>query len=282
MVKPLKEMSRAAKSFAKGNFNTRVAVRGSDEIAELAVAFNNMATSLASLEELRTGFIANVSHDLRTPMTTISGFIDGILDGTIPREDESHYLTVVSNEIKRLSKLVHTLLELSKIESGQIEYHPVRFDICESMRKLLLSFEQSINNKRLQVELSLCEERFEVVADEDAIARVMYNLIDNAIKFSYPDGVLTLSITRGDKNDRNVYVSVKNTGVGIPESDLPYVFERFYKSDKSRGLDKTGSGLGLYIVKSIIDRHGGRITVKSVQNEFCEFVFSLPLETEEK
>ena len=272
MTKPLKEMSRAAKSFAQGRFDVRVPVRGDDEVAELATAFNNMAMSLEKMEENRTTFISNVSHDLRTPMTTISGFIDGILTGAIPPEKQEHYLGIVSGEVKRLSRLVSSLLDITRLQAGDKKLVKTSFDICEMARQVLISCEDRIEDKKLDVEFDTDEESMSVIADHDSIHQILYNLVDNAVKFSFEKGRLELSIKHKDKK---VFVSVKNTGNGIPKGELPYVFDQFYKSDKSRGLDKTGLGLGLYICKTIIDRHGEEIWVRSEEGSWCEFVFTL-------
>ena len=272
MITPLKDMSRAAKRFAKGDFNARVTVKGEDEIAELATAFNNMAQSLSELEEQRSSFLANVSHDLRTPMTSISGFIDGILDGTIPPENRDHYLNIVSVEIKRLSRLVRTLLDLSRIQCGERKFTMVNFDVSEMAMMILFSFESQIEAKKLEIEFEGAERTF-VLADSDAIHQVLYNLIDNAVMFSYESGVLRVRLT---EHDKNVSIEVYNEGKGIPECDLPHVFDRFYKADKSRGLDKTGVGLGLFIVKAILQAHGENITVASEEGKNCCFTLTLP------
>lgn len=272
MITPLKDMSRAAKRFAKGDFNARVTVKGQDEIAELATAFNNMAQSLSELEEQRSSFLANVSHDLRTPMTSISGFIDGILDGTIPPENRDHYLNIVSVEIKRLSRLVRTLLDLSRIQCGERKFTMVNFDVSEMAMMILFSFETQIEAKKLEIEFDGAEKIY-VLADSDAIHQVLYNLIDNAVKFSYESGVLRVKLV---EHDKNVSIEVYNEGKGIPASDLPHVFDRFYKADKSRGLDKTGVGLGLFIVKAILQAHGENITVASEEGKNCCFTLTLP------
>ena len=273
IIDPLKKMSKAAKSFAAGKFDVRVPVRGRDEVAELATAFNNMASSLASLEDMRRTFLANVSHDLRTPMTTISGFIDGIIDGAIPPEKHEYYLDVIRTEIRRLSRLVGNLLDITRIQAGERKFNKTAFDICEMARLILISFEQKIDQKKLDVEFECKKEKMIVYADRDAIYQILYNICDNAVKFSREGGKYRISIL---EKDRKVYTSVYNEGIGIPAEELPFVFERFYKSDKSRGLDKTGVGLGLYIAKTIIDAHDEEIWVKSVYGENCEFVFTLP------
>lgn len=273
IITPLKEMSRAAKSFASGKFDVRVPVRGRDEVAELATGFNSMAASLANLEDMRRTFLANVSHDLRTPMTTISGFIDGIIDGAIPPEKHEYYLGIIRTEIRRLSRLVISLLDITRIQAGERKFNKTAFDICEMARLILISFEQKLEEKKLDVEFECAKDKMIVYADRDAIYQILYNICDNAVKFSREGGKYKISILA---KERKVYVSVFNEGIGIPENELPFVFERFYKSDKSRGLDKTGVGLGLYIAKTIIAAHDEEIWVKSVYGQNCEFVFTLP------
>lgn len=273
-VKPLREMNRAARKFAAGKFESRVVVRGKDEVAQLAEAFNQMAESLENLETMRNSFVANVSHDLRTPMTTISGFIDAIRDGVIPPDQVDHYLEVISKEIHRLSRLVATLLDLSRLQTGDRKFFMKPFDICEMARVIVISFEKQIEEKRLEVDFQCEQDRLYVMADHDAIYQVFYNLCHNAVKFSKEGGRLRIRIqeTRGKK----IQISVYNEGEGIPRSDIPMVFERFYKSDKSRGLDKAGLGLGLFISKTIITAHKEKIWVTSQGGRYCEFFFTLP------
>ena len=273
MVAPLKSMSRAAKSFAKGKFDARVTVTGSDEIAELAVAFNNMAENLATANEMQRSFVANVSHDLRTPMTTISGFIDGILSGAIPEEKHEYYLGVISEEVRRLSRLVTALLDISRMQAGERKFTMADFDICELSRQVLVSFEQKIEAKKLDVSFECDSDRMDVIGDRDAIHQVLYNICDNAIKFSHDGGKYDIRITEKDKR---IHVSVYNEGVGIPSEDVARIFDRFYKSDKSRGLDKSGVGLGMYISRTIIDAHGEKIWAESELGKWCRFTFTLP------
>ena len=272
-IAPLREMRNAARDFALGKFDSRVRVRGKDEVAELAEAFNQMADSLENLEKMRNSFVANVSHDLRTPMTTIAGFIDGIRDGVIPPESRDHYLEVVSIEVRRLSRLVATLLDISRIQAGDRKFTMKPFDICEMARQILISFEQKIEEKHLNVEFLCDEERMSVLADHDAIYQIFYNICHNAVKFSYDGGLFRIRISA--TRDKKVLISVYNEGEGIPAEDLPMVFDRFYKSDKSRGLDKTGVGLGLYIAKTIVNAHGEKIGVSSEAGKYCEFHFTL-------
>lgn len=273
LVRPLREMAIATRRFAEGDFSYRVKVRGKDEIAELGAALNNMAVELSATENMSRSFIANVSHELKTPMTTISGFIDGILDGTIPPDKHPHYLSIVSDEVRRLSRVVRSMLELSRIDNGTLALKPVPFDLTEAACGVLLSFEQRIEEKHVEIEgLSACE-RTIVMGDYDLIAQVLYNLLDNAVKFVNENGTISVAIRRADGR---VYCAVRNSGAGLAHEELPRVFERFYKTDRSRSLDKSGVGLGLYIVKTVINLHKGEIHVRSLQGEYCEFEFWLP------
>lgn len=215
---------------------------------------------------------ANISHELKTPMTTIAGFVDGILDGTIPPEKRDHYLQIVSGEVKRLSRLVRSMLDIARIEAGEMPLKPVVFDVNDTVCRTIFTFEQSIEAKHLEVR-GLDTPKMMVEADPDLIHQVIYNLVDNAVKFVNDGGYLEINYT---VENGWVYVGVKNSGQGIPKEEISKVFERFYKSDRSRSLDKNGVGLGLYIVQSIINLHGGNIMVRSTEGEFCEFVFSLP------
>lgn len=271
---PLRNMSRAAQSFSRGNFDVRVEVRGNDEISELTRTMNSMADSLAELEKLRSDFLANVSHDLRTPMTTISGFIDGILDGVIPEEKHEYYLKIVASEVRRLSRLVTVLLDISRIQAGERRFNIVSFDVCEVARRILISNENRINEKGLDVEFECDCDNMYIKGDSDSIHQVLYNLVDNAIKFSYKHGRLVISIR--ENSDETVSVSVFNSGEGIANEDLKYIFDRFYKVDKSRGLDKGGVGLGLYISKAIVQAQNGSIHAESKYGEWCRFVFTMP------
>jgi signal transduction histidine kinase len=265
-------MAIAARAYAKGDFSKRITVTPDAELGALAATFNQMADGINKLETMRRGFIADVSHELRTPMTTIGGFIDGILDGVIPPDQQEKYLLIVSDEVKRLSRLVSSLLDITKIQAGERKFVKGDFDICESARQIIISCEQRLLEKKLDVEFTCDEDNMLAYADADAIYQILYNLCDNAIKFSRVGGKYRVSVIR---NDKKIFVSVFNEGDGIPGEDLPFVFERFYKADKSRGLDATGLGLGLYICKAIIDAHGEEIWVKSEYGKNCEFVFTL-------
>lgn len=272
IIHPLKNMTRAAKSFAKGDFSERIAVNGRDEVSELALAFNNMAESLENLESMRNSFLASVSHDLRTPMTTISGFIDGIQSGAIPAEQHDYYLGVISGEVHRLSRLVSQLLDISRLESGDRKFTFTDFDVAEVSRLILLSFEQKIDQKKLDVEFNSEEDTMSVNADKDAIYQIIYNLCHNAIKFSAEGGKFVIGISR--LPGKKIKVSVYDQGQVISSEDAKHIFDRFYKTDKSRGLDKSGVGLGLYICKTIIDAHGEEIHHEP-HEDGCEFWFTL-------
>ena len=266
-VRPLRQMAVAAKSFGEGNFAVRVPVTSSDEVGQLAVAFNNMASSLASVESVRRNFIANVSHELKTPMTTIAGFIDGILDGTIPKEKERQYLRIVSGEVKRLSRLVKTMLDLSRIDSGELHIRPARFDLTATVFNALITFEKPIEDKKIDIRGLADAESLYMDGDPDMIHQVVYNLIENAVKFTNEGGYIELKTE--DQPDRTSF-TIRNSGAGIPADEISMIFDRFYKTDKSR------MGLGLYIVRTIIRLHGGEITVSSVENEYCQFSFWIP------
>lgn len=275
MAKPLNQMAAASRRFAHGDFSARVEMDDrDDEIGALTESFNAMAESLERSEERRSEFIANVSHELRTPMTTIAGFADGILDGTIPPAHQARYLQTISTETKRLSRLVRRMLELAKFqEEDKLALLSREFDVRETLTRTLLSFEDKINRRPLEAEVLIPEESVMVRGDEDAIEQVVYNLLENAIKFSTPGSTLTLSLWKqGDK----ACVSVKNHGETIDASELNLVFDRFHKTDRSRSRDRDGVGLGLYIVKSILGNHDEDIYVTS-RDGVTEFVFTLTL-----
>ena len=274
---PLRDMARVARDFGHGNFSARVKTNGHhpQEVEELALAFNNMASSLEKGEYQRQEFVANVSHELKTPMTTISGYVDGILDGTIPPEKGREYLLLVSQETKRLSRLVRNMLDISRLQEqeGIPEEQKSRFDLSEMAGQVLISFEQKINDKNMDVQVKMPEHPVYTRANQDAINQVVYNLVDNAVKFCPRDGELGVAIREGGNK---VYLSVSNTGEEIPPEELPLVFERFHKTDKSRSQNRDSWGLGLYIVKTILDSHGENISVTSRSGK-TEFTFTLPL-----
>ena len=270
---PLKEMSRAIKHYAEGDFSYKVKVKGNDEIAQLAEAFNSMAMSLSSQESSRRSFVANVSHELKTPMTSIGGFIDGILDGTISEDKHDYYLRIVSDEVKRLSRLVTGMLNMSKIEAGEMQINIKSFDLSADIFKTLLSFEKKINEKSIEIVGLDTMQSITVNADEDMIMQVVYNLIDNAVKFTPQGGYIFI---KDYKDSEKTFVSIRNSGDGIERDELPKIFERFYKIDRSRSYDVKGAGLGLFLCKSIIELHGGEIRVDSKIGEYTEFAFWIP------
>ncbi len=277
-TKPLRLMAEASHSMAKGDFSKRIPVTGDDEIGELAVAFNQMTNSLVQIEGTRRRFIANVSHELKTPMTTIGGFIDGMIDGTIPPEQQPHYLSLVSAEVKRLSRLVQSMLSLAKLESGEQQVNRTDFDICDMLLSVVLSQEQRIAERELQIEGLDTLNPAKVNADYDLLYQVVYNLVDNAVKFTNSGGTITFSTAAFDNA---VECKIHNTGVGIEQKDLPFIFERFYKGDRSRSVMKDSTGLGLHLANTIIQIHGGKISVKSKAGEYTEFTFLLPLRNTE-
>ena len=268
---PIKEIAAAARQFGLGQLDVRVDVGSRrDEVGELAEAFNAMADSLSKSEQRRSEFIANVSHELKTPMTTIAGFADGILDGTIPPDQERHYLEIISSETRRLSRLVRSMLDLSRLQSDERAAQQ-QFDICETMIRSLVTLERKVNAKSLEVDAQLPDEPIPVWGDQDAITQVCYNLLDNAIKFSREGGVLGLSVTaKGAK----ATVTISNQGETIPPEEQQLVFDRFHKTDHSRSADRDGVGLGLYIVKTILNSHKENIVCTS-EDGVTKFVFTL-------
>lgn len=270
-TRPLKEMARAAHSFSRGNFSARVEpYQGEDEIAELTASFNSMAEALERNESLRRELIANVAHELRTPMTSIAGFADGLLDGTIPTSDESKYLQTISTETKRLSRLVRSMLDMSQLQENSSGDFSI-FDHSELLLQTLLNFEGRINEKQLEVDLDIPEDHLMAFGSRDAITRVVYNLLDNAVKFSDPGSTLRLRLWA--QNER-LFTSIADRGEPIAPEELPLIFDRFHKTDRSRSRDRDGVGLGLYMVKSILDSHDQEIFVTSENGETV-FTFSL-------
>ena len=276
LTEPLHRISEAAQKFGGGDFSVRVEdVEGDGEIADLARTFNTMAANLQQIDSSRGQFMGNIAHELRTPMTTIKGFIDGILDGTIPPELHNHYLQLVSQETGRLARLVQNMLDLSKLESGEYQVNARMFNIWETLTGVALSAEQRINDGQIDLEGLTMDERVLVYADPDLIHQVVYNLLDNAIKFTPAGGVIRFGV---EKLGPEAEISIWNSGQGISEEALPFVFERFYKEDQSRGLHARGAGLGLHICKVLVNLSGGQIRVESKQGEWCRFVFTLPVE----
>ncbi|MBR4057590.1 MAG: HAMP domain-containing protein [Oscillospiraceae bacterium] len=275
MAKPLNEMAAASRRFAHGDFSARVEIESrDDELGALTMSFNAMAESLEKSEERRREFLGNVSHELRTPMTTIAGFADGILDGTIPPENQQKYLQVISTETKRLSRLVRRMLDLARLQDAdKLVLLSREFDAREMLTRTLLSFEDKITARSLDADVRIPEENVPVRGDVDAIEQVVYNLLENAVKFSEPGSTLGIALWKqGDK----ACISVKNHGETIDARELSRVFDRFHKTDHSRSRDRDGVGLGLYIVKSILNNHDEDIFVTS-RDGVTEFVFTLSL-----
>ena len=271
-IKPIREMAAATRQYADGDFDVRMNDYGrEDEIGELAASFNNMAESLQQTERQRREFIANISHELKTPMTTIAGYTDGILDGTIPPENEKQYLRIIANESRRLSRLVRRMLDISQIQNKEMKKE--EFDLCESARIALLSMEKKITDRGLDVDAEIPEDSVMVQGDRDLITQVIYNLLENAAKFATPGSQLYLGLA---VNGEKAYVTVRNLGPTIPAEEIPLLFERFHKSDKSRSEDKDGYGLGLYIVKTILAQHKEQITVTS-QDGVTAFTFTMQM-----
>lgn len=274
-IKPLHDMTEAVSNYAAGDFSVRVMVGDETEVGRLAAAFNRMADSIDQSENMRRSFVANVSHELKTPMTTISGFVDGILDGTIPAEKQNQYLSIVSDETKRLSRLVRSMLDLSKIDSGEMRLNKSRFDITNTVFETLMAFEHRIEEKNIEIRGMESVRSLTVNGDPDLIHQVIYNLVENAIKFTNEGGYIRIKVYH---KERQAYVSIANSGIGIPSEDLPHIFERFYKTDKSRSQDKSGVGLGLYIVKTVLKLHKGGIEARSSEGNYCEFEFHIPID----
>lgn len=274
ITKPLSQMQEATEHYAKGEFHYRADENYRiKDFSNFAKALNKMAYELKINDESQKSFVANVSHELKTPMTSISGFVDGMLDGTIPPEEEKKYLTIVSAEVKRLSRMVVSMLNLSKIEAGEIQLNAREYDISKQIFDTLLNFEKSIEEKKIEIEGFEDMGEVTVNADKDLIQQVIYNLIDNAVKFTPECGYIRVFAHR---NEESTVVSIRNSGAGISQDEISRIFERFYKVDKSRSYDVKGVGLGLYIVKTIINMHDGGISANSKPGEYTEFSFEIP------
>lgn len=277
ITKPLKDINDAAKVIANGDFNKRITITTSDEIGELGKSFNDMAEGLNRLEEYRSNFIANISHDLRSPTTSIQGFLNAILDGTIPTEKQEKYLKIALDETKRLTKLTNDILELTKMENQITVLTKENFDINEMIRNILLSFEARIVEKDIKLKVIFIKESSWVYADAQKIERVIHNLLDNAVKFTPESGIIIIETSY---QDDKIFISISDTGIGMDEEELKHIFERFYKADSSRGKDKKGTGLGLSIVREIIKAHNESITVNSKKDIGTKFTFCLQLSEE--
>ena len=272
MTTPLRRISDAAKKFGGGDFSARGPVEGDDELAQLAETFNTMAGSLEKIDQSRRSFMGNIAHELRTPMTTIKGFIDGMLDGTIPPEENQRYLAIVSQETGRLARLVQNMLDITKLEAGEVPIHAKNYDLWQTVTDVVLSDEQRIEDGKIDIQ-GLGGPPLMICADPDFVHQVVYNIVDNAIKFTPAGGVISFA---AEKHGSMVEVRIENTGAGIAPEALPFVFERFYKEDRSRGMNTRGSGLGLHICKILINLSGGQIHAESEEGKWCRFVFTLP------
>ena len=268
---PLREISEAAKVIAGGEFQKRLDINTGDEIEELGRSFNNMAESLEKIEENRRNLIANISHDLRSPMTSIRGFIEGIVDGTIPEDKREHYLNIVLDESKRLIRITNELLELGNMQQGSLEIRKDVFELNEAIRRKIIAYEKGIIEKKLNVTFNMYEEKSFVVSDQGLIERVLSNLMDNAVKFTPEKGSIEI---RTSTKEGNVIVEIINTGDSINSEELNRVWERFHKGDASRGVYKGGYGLGLAIVKEIISQLDERIWVSSDEG-LIKFTFTI-------
>ena len=275
---PLRKITTATEQYASGNMHYELSVESEDEIGYLAAALSYMASEIAKNEDGQKKFIANVSHDFRSPLTSIKGYLEAMLDGTIPPELHEKYLGIVLNETERLTKLTNSLLTLNNLNMRGMVLEKTIFDINRVIRNTIASFEGTLGGKRITIDLILTGETLPVEADMGKIQQVLYNLIDNAIKFSHQDSTIKIETT---EKHQKVFVSVKDSGIGIPKESLKMIWDRFYKTDLSRGKDKKGTGLGLSITKEIIHAHNENINVISTEGVGTEFIFSLPLVDDE-
>ena len=283
MTKPLRDMAQVVKKIESGDFSAKVPVKTRDEIGLLAEAINKMTVSVGALEEMRSSFISSVSHELKTPMQTISGFVDGILDGTIfvdgildgtiEKQEQEKYLRIVSDETKRLARLVNSMLQLSRLQSEKMKLNKTTFNFSDMVISVFLSFERQVEDKRIEIVGLDLLKPISITADRDLIYQVIYNLTENAIKFTPEGGEISVKC---ECEKQTVKFSIKNSGEGLSKCEMSKIFDRFYKTDRSRSKDKTGMGFGLYIVKTIVSLHGGKISVGSVLNEYTQFEVVLP------
>lgn len=269
---PLRKITEATEQYASGNMHYEFTVESEDEIGYLAATLSYMASEIARTEDDQKKFVANVSHDFRSPLTSIKGYLEAMIDGTIPPEMHEKYLSIVLNETERLTKLTNSLLTLNNLNTKGMLLNRIDFDINTVIRNVAASFEGTCRQKAIAIELVLTGDEMFVVADMEKIQQVLYNLLDNAIKFSHHDSVIKLET---NEKHNKVFISVKDSGIGIPKDDLKLIWDRFYKSDLSRGKDKKGTGLGLSITKEIIQAHGEHINVISTEGVGTEFIFSL-------
>ena len=273
LTDPLQKITDAAQRFGGGDFSVRVeGVEGEGEVVDLAHTFNQMAENIQSNDNSRGQFMGNIAHELRTPMTTIKGFIDGMLDGTIPPEETKHYLGIVSQETGRLARLVQNMLDITKLEAGEVPIHAQTYDLWKTVTDVVLSDEQRIEDGKIDIQ-GLGGNPLLIYADLDFVHQVVYNIVDNAIKFTPAGGTISFA---AERRGNMVEVRIENTGAGIAPEALPFVFERFYKEDRSRGMNTRGSGLGLHICKILVNLSGGQIHAESEEGNWCRFVFTLP------
>jgi Signal transduction histidine kinase len=276
---PIINISKTAKIIALGNLNKQLSIKSNDEIGELAKSFNQMVIALRNNDEVRKRFVSNVSHEFRTPMTSIKGFIDAILDEIIPPEKHKNYLQIIRDEIIRLSTLSNQLLDLSRMEAGEMQLSYMNFNINELIRRCIIRFENTLTEKSICIEVYFSEELLIVYADQNSIEQVIINLIHNSIKFTPENGIIRVKTS---KLNNKVLVTIQDTGIGIPENELSLIWERFYKSDKSRSENKSGIGLGLSIVKEIINAHNQDIWVESIFGSGTTFYFTINMEKDTK
>ncbi|HHU49723.1 MAG TPA: cell wall metabolism sensor histidine kinase WalK [Clostridiales bacterium] len=272
ITNPLIEMNMISREIATGNFKRRVKVKTRDEVGQLAMNFNAMADSLEKLELMRRSFVANVSHELKSPLTSMRGYIQGVLDHTISNEDREKYLAIALEETERMNRLINDLLDLSQIQTGQFSLDIKVLDINETIRRVLIAWEDRINEKGMDIEVDFDQEARLVEGDPDRLQQVIINLLDNAIKFTREGGLIKLKTWQYKEK---VFVKVEDQGPGIPEDEIAHIWEPFYQIDKSRSRVKGGTGLGLSIVKKIIEGHGQNIWLNSEKGKGSAFIFSL-------
>ncbi len=273
IIAPVRNLQEAAVAITRGDFSHHIENKQNDEIGQLTDSFNRMTEELKEADALQSDFIANISHDFRSPLTSIKGYIEAMMDGTIPEEAYPRYMGIVLDETNRLTKLANNVLDLTKMENGQITLNRCEFDINETIIRLALGFEQRIKDRKINIEFQFLQEKLYVNADEALIERVLYNLIDNALKFTREGDTISVETSIINKK---ASISVADSGIGISEESLPHIFERFHKGDRSRGRDKAGTGLGLTIAKQIMLTHGEDLTVYSKLGEGTCFSFTLP------
>ncbi len=272
-IAPLSKIADVANSFGEGDYSVRVPVEGDDELAQLSIIINEMASAVQAADKSRRSFMGNIAHELRTPMTTIKGFIDGMLDGTIPLEQRENYLEVVSDEVGRLARLTKNMLDISRLEVGEYMPEIIIFNLWESITSVFLTSEKGIEEKNLKVVGLVVDETALVRCDKDFIHQILFNLVDNAIKFANDGGVITVTVRT--ENDE-VITTIHNTGIGMSQNTLDHIFNRFHKADKSRSFNARGAGLGLHISKILLGLMGGSIWAESEKDKYASFSFSLP------